>query len=390
MTTPHRNWWLIWAVSIAVWLFVSFAAAGSIYELYRARGDAMSFYNTLGMELSQIFTYAPITPLAIALALRYPVQRQNWLSRSAIHLAGGVAFAVAHIAIRAITPYAVWNPHLRRWVSAIWDPVTHTFHVEARVFQALFYANVVDDVMFTYVPIIMVALAMSYYESLRARDLRSSQLEAQLATAHLAALKSQLQPHFLFNTLHSITALMHTDVGAADRMMARLSDLLRMSLDSDEQITTLNHELEFVGSYLEIEKIRFADRLKVVLDIAPDTLDAQVPHLLLQPLVENAVRHGISRLSSQGEILISAYRDGRSLDLQITDNGPGLSGSAEPSARSGIGLSATRERLRTLYGDDQSMEIKNVAAGGAEVSLRLPFSVAVRPIEIQGMSPEGP
>jgi len=345
----------------------------------------MTFSSTLALELSQILTYAPLTPLAFALAIRYPVQRGNWISRSSLHLAAGVVFSVAHITMRALTPYGTWDAHAGKWVSAIWDSQAHAFRIKWPVFQTLFYGNVVDDIMFTYVPIIVAGHAVSYYQRFRARELRSSQLEVQLATAHLAALKSQLQPHFLFNTLHSITALMHTDVRAADSMMARLSDLLRMSLDSSAQITTLSHELEFVGGYLEIEKIRFSDRLKVVLDIAPDTLDAEVPHLLLQPLVENAVRHGVSRLSSQGEIRISASHDEQNLHLYITDNGPGLAEFPDHPAREGIGLSATRERLRTLYGEDQSIEIKNAPEGGVEVHLKLPFRPVARPMDMQGI-----
>ncbi|MGA8866859.1 MAG: histidine kinase [Candidatus Sulfotelmatobacter sp.] len=385
--TTRNNWPLIWAVSFAVWLFVSFAATGSTYELYRSRGIAMNFSTTLGAELSQILTYAPLTPLVFALAIRYPVQRRNWIRRSSLHLAAGVVFSVAHITLRALTPYGIWDSHTGKWASALWDPHAHAIRIQWYIFQSLFYGNVVDDVTGTYVPILLAAHAVSYYQIFRARELRSSQLEAQLAMAHLAALKSQLRPHFLFNTLHSITALMHTDVNAADKMMARLSDLLRMSLDNNEQVTTLNHELEFVGSYLEIEKVRFADRLKVVLDIAPDTLDAQIPHLLLQPLVENAVRHGVSRLSSQGEIRVTARHDGHSLYLQVTDNGPGLA-SADNPAREGIGLATTRQRLQTLYGEDQHMDIRDITAGGVEVQLRLPFRLVVRPIEKQGVSPQ--
>jgi LytS/YehU family sensor histidine kinase len=197
----------------------------------------------------------------------------------------------------------------------------------------------------------------------------------------LLALKSQLQPHFLFNTMHSISALMLTDVRAADRMMTRLSDLLRISLENDGiQIITLNQELEFVTGYLEIEKVRFEDRLTVVFDIAPDTLDALVPHLILQPLVENAVRHGISRRSTNGEIRIAASHDGRSLCLQVRDNGPGMGEFDESQTKTGLGLRATRERLQTLYGIEQNMEIRSASEGGVEVELQIPFRSEPRPL----------
>ena len=232
-------------------------------------------------------------------------------------------------------------------------------------------------------PIILAGHAVSYYQIFRARELRSSQLEVQLAMAHSGGAEESTTATFPVQY-----PALHHRVDAHRRpcsrqMMARLSDLLRMSLDSSAQITTLSHELEFVGGYLEIEKIRFSDRLKVVLDIAPDTLDAEIPHLLLQPLVENAVRHGVSRLSSQGEIRISASHDEQNLHLYVTDNGPGLAEFPDHPAREGIGLSATRERLRTLYGEDQSIEIKNAPEGGVEVHLRLPFRPVVRPMDIR-------
>jgi LytS/YehU family sensor histidine kinase len=230
----------------------------------------------------------------------------------------------------------------------------------------------VDDITGAYIAIVLIAHAVSYYRRFKEKELRASQLEAQLAKTRLQTLKSKLQPHFLFNTMHSISALMLTDVVAADQMMSRLSDLLRMSLDAEgTQITTLSHELEFVNCYLEIEKIRFEERLNVVLDIAPETLDAQVPHLLLQPLVDNAVKHGISKLLAAGEIRISVTAQDGDLQLEISDNGPGF-GSASYQ-RKGLGLRVTRERLESLYGQDQSMELLSPLEGGATVLVRIPF-----------------
>jgi LytS/YehU family sensor histidine kinase len=186
-------------------------------------------------------------------------------------------------------------------------------------------------------------------------------------------LKSQLQPHFLFNTMHSISALMLTDVNAADRMMCRLSDLLRISLETaDTQITTLNRELEFVTCYLEIEKVRFEERMKVIFDIAPETLDAQVPHLLLQPLVDNAVKHGISKLSVGGEIRITVRRQDNELQLQIKDNGPGVRKTGT-LATNGRGLRITRERLESLYGQKQSLELVSPPEGGVTIRVCIPF-----------------
>lgn len=368
--------WLIWVASLGVWAFVTLLSAASIYELYHSTGGSMSLPMILGMQSSQILTYFPLTPFVFAFAIRYPVQRDNWVRRSLLYLVGGLVFTVAHITLRGLTPFAYFDTHLHHWVSAAWDSQTHVLRIQWSMFEQLFFRNAVDDITSTYVPIILVALAVAYYRRFRGRELRTLQLETQLTKAHLQALKSQLQPHFLFNTLHSISALMLTDVPAADKMMTRLSDLLRMSLEDNEtQVTTLSRELEFVNGYLGIETIRFADRLNIVLEIAPDTLDAEVPHLLLQPLVENAVRHGISRLSSGGEIRIAASHDECDLHLRVRDNGPGLGKGHSSHPKMGVGLKATRERLETLFGDAQSIEVREPTEGGVEACVRIPFRI---------------
>ena len=364
---------LIWAVAFAVWTFISLAASATIYQLYRRLNGGMGLGGIAGMEFSQVLTYAPLTPLVFALAVRYPLQRGNWVKRSLLHLAAGLVFTLVHISLRAATPYGYWDPASRQWTSAIWDSHAHAFRAPWVVLRSMFLGSVVDDVTGAYVPIVLVAHAVSYYRRFRERELRATQLEGQLAKAHLQRLKSQLQPHFLFNTMHSISALMLTDVNAADRMMCRLSDLLRISLETaDTQITTLNRELEFVTCYLEIEKVRFEERMKVIFDIAPETLDAQVPHLLLQPLVDNAVKHGISKLSVGGEIRITVRRQDNELQLQIKDNGPGVRKTGT-LATNGLGLRITRERLESLYGQNQSLELVSPPEGGVTIRVCIPF-----------------
>lgn len=367
--------WLIWAVSFGVWSLVAFAATLSIYKLYRTTDSPMLFMSTLGWEFCQILTYAPLTPFAFEFATRFPMRRENWVSRSLLYLAGGLAFALAHIALRALTPYAYWDSKHREFASAIWDYRAHVLKVQWLVLQKQFFAGVVDDITGTFVPIVLVAHAVSYYRRFRERELRAAQLEGQLAKAHLQTLKSQLQPHFLFNTMHSISSLMLTDVLSADRMMTRLGDLLRMSLESaGTQITTLSRELEFLNCYLEIEKVRFAERLNVTLDIAPETLDASVPHLLLQPIVDNAVKHGISKLPAGGEIQITVNVQDGELQLEIRDNGPGF-GKEGTFPASGLGLRITRERLESLYGQDQSVELLSLPGGGTVTRICIPFRV---------------
>ncbi len=366
---------LIWGLSFGIWTFVSLAAVATIYQLYRRINGGMSLAAVAGMEFSQILTYAPLTPFVFAFALRFPLQRGNWKKRSMFHLAAGLLFTLAHISLRGATPYGYWDPKYREWSSAIWDSHVHAFRVPWVVLKSMFLASVVDDVTGAYITIVLIAHALLYYRRYRERELRATNLEAQLAKVRLEALKSQLQPHFLFNTMHSISALMFTDAGAADRMMSRLSDLLRISLESGgTQLTTLNHELECVNCYLEIEKIRFEDRLNTILEIAPEALDAQVPHLLLQPLVDNAVKHGISTLSAGGEIRISAKLSKNELQLEVKDNGPGMI-QAEARPTNGLGLRNTRERLESLYGKNQSLELVCPPEGGVTVRVCIPFRV---------------
>jgi two-component system, LytTR family, sensor kinase len=366
-------------VSFGVWGLVSLTATIAIAEFYRSRGAPMEWRNTLGMECSQILPYALLTPFVFVMATRYSLQRKNWLRRVILYLAVGLLFTLIHDAIRGLTPYAYWDSKNRIFHSAFWNSDAHKFAINWEALESIFFSNIVDDVWSAYLPIILGAHMVSFYQRSRERERRAAQLEAQLAKANLQNLKAQLQPHFLFNTMHSISALMLSDVGAADKMMARLSDLLRMSLEEGSgQITTLSHELEFVTAYLDIEKIRLGDRLNVVLDFASDTLHAQVPHLLLQPLVENAVKHGVSRISSPGEIRVLTTRDDDRLHLMITDNGPGLGGSAMAGSAGGLGLRATQERLRTLYGSNQHLEIRSKAGAGVEVSVEIPFHAVMQ------------
>ncbi|HEY4781556.1 MAG TPA: DUF1272 domain-containing protein [Chthoniobacterales bacterium] len=364
---------LVWAISFGVWTFVALAGALTVWQIYRSSDTPMRFMTTVWLQLSQTLTYAPLTPFVFALAIRYPMRRDKWLQRSLLYLAAGFAFSVAHIALRAVTPYAIWDQKQHQWAWGIWDANAHIFKIPWPALRTLFLYNLVDDITGTFVPILLIAHAISYYGKFQERNLRAIQLESQLVKAHLQSLKSQLQPHFLFNTLHSISALMLTDVQAADRMITRLGDLLRLSLETaGTQITTLSKELDFVSCYLQIEKVRFEERLNITFEIAPETLEAQVPLLLLQPLVDNAIKHGISHLSQGGGIHISSRCQNGDLQLEVKDNGPGLE-LTESRRGSGLGLKVTRERLEAMYGQNQSVELTSPPSGGVAVFVRFPF-----------------
>ena len=193
--------------------------------------------------------------------------------------------------------------------------------------------------------------------------------------AQLEALKMQLHPHFLFNTLHSISALVHRDPEAADKMIARLGDFLRLTLEnSGAAEVSLQKELEFLTCYLEIERVRFQDRLTTSLEVEPGALDTPVPNLILQPIVENALRHGVAQSKAPGRIEISAKRENGSLRIGVRDNGPGLVGvtASREGFREGVGLSNARARLEQLYGPSHRLELANAPEGGLLVTLVIP------------------
>ena len=223
--------------------------------------------------------------------------------------------------------------------------------------------------------------ARNYYTKYRERELEASrlalvtsQLEAQLTRAQLQALKMQLHPHFLFNTHHAILALMlKHENETAIKMLTRFSDLLRLTLDNTgDQTVSLKQELEFLHCYLEIQKMRFQDRLRVHMDIDPQVLSAQVPNLILQPLVENAIQHGIASHSSAGLIEVTALRENDRLKLEVCDDGPGLPEDLA-ALKEGIGLSNTRARLTELYGDAYHFDLSNRTATGLRVTIKIPF-----------------
>jgi LytS/YehU family sensor histidine kinase len=218
--------------------------------------------------------------------------------------------------------------------------------------------------------------ALDHYRKMRDRELHASRLEAQLVEARLNTLRTQLEPHFFFNALNTVSMLVRQGDGpGAVRVVARLSELLRHVLEESGDATVpLATEIDFVSRYLEIEQHRFRDRLRVEIEIDDDVADACLPGLLLQPLVENAVRHGIGARAAAGLISIRAFADGDRVIIRIGDDGPGFQGAAASANGSGIGLRNTRERLRYLYGSDASLHIGEREGGGAELVLSLPRS----------------
>jgi LytS/YehU family sensor histidine kinase len=256
---------------------------------------------------------------------------------------------------------------LRAWLFAI--PLAQSFD-QIRVPMRIH----VEWEITMYWALIGLAHAITFRAEAQERALRAAQLEGRLAHAQLQALQRQLQPHFLFNSLHTIAALVHRDVNAADAMIERLGDLLRMTLNAgDEAEVSLGRELEHVGHYVAIEQANMGQRLVVSVDAEPGTLSAAVPALLLQPLVENAVRHGLAPRADGGHVRITAWRIDGTLAITVQDDGLGIQ---EGVKTAGIGLENTRQRLRQLYGDRHSFVIESPPDGGVAISIRLPWKRA--------------
>jgi two-component system LytT family sensor kinase len=349
----HR--WFRWTLAFAGWTGVALFFASQTYLSYKYSGGQARTGIILKLNLADWYVWGLLAPGIIWLARRFPLEREHWARSGAVHLTAGVGVALLKWWLdNLFRHYVLGLPH--------GTSLIYVFH----------------DNLTTYSILVAATQGYLYYQRYRQGELRSAQLSAQLAQAQLQALRMQLHPHFLFNTLNSIATLIHKDPDAADQMTARLSDLLRLTLENiGVQEVPLAHELEFLERYLEIERTRFSDRLVVRMDVAPETLDARTPYLILQPLVENAIRHGIAARSSPGCVIVVAARDNGLLVLEVKDDGPGIR--SEAASNNGIGISSTRERLEKLYGDAHTFKLSNAAEGGLTVKLSFPFRLMPPP-----------
>lgn len=330
---------------------LSFFTAVHLYVLYLDRmpidwGEAV---------LSGFATWYPwllLGPGVFWMAARFPLEPEHWAASIAVHMPAGFVFGVCHGLIRA---------GLSPWVDS-----THIPLLKIVLGQMLL-------TVLSYWVFVATSQSLANYRRFRERELRASQLESRLAQAQLEMLRMQLHPHFLFNTLHAVSTLIHKDPEAADDMVSQLSDLLRMTLENiGRQEVSLREEIDFLQRYLDIQQTRFHDRLHVTLDIPSDTLDLRVPNQALQPLVENAIRHGLDERTGEGAIEIAAREAGEILTVTVRDNGPGVELDGTAVKHEGVGLANTRARLRQLYGADAALELTNHAQGGTLVTLRIP------------------
>src|SRR6266550_791933 len=345
-----------WTVVSVIFAAISYAAA--IGENNKEFG----FVSALRLNLVQFYLWAILSPLLFKFSRRFPIEfRPLNLRNLLLYFPALISFAGIHQLIHLAVLWSI-TPRWRQQYPALID-----------CYRAYFAFGFYIDLIIA--SLIVVAVhALLYYQNFRASELAQSSLITQLAQAQLRALKMQLHPHFLFNTLHSISSLVLEDPPKANSMIARLGDFLRLTIDnSDQQLVTLKEETEFLRCYLDIEQVRFGDRLTVTFELEPQTLSAQVPHLILQPIVENAIQHAIAPRAARGHINIEAKRLNSLLRVAISDNGPGISSNANLPWKQGVGLTNVRTRLQQIYGPDFRFELMNTNGGGLTAVMEIPF-----------------
>lgn len=356
----------LWCALVFGWWTVNaFATASQYYLVRKWTDDPIAFREALLQATVSAYLWIPITLLALWMADRHPLERGGWRRRLPAYLVVAVFFPV----VRATTVVLVnqWT----RW------------YEELPAFSTLVATNFANT-FFLYWMVVAAAHALHYAHQNRLREQAAGELRAELIQAQLRGLKAQLQPHFLFNTLNTIATVVHEDSRRAEAMITRLSELLRYTLRSDHvHEIELGDELRFVAAYLGIEQSRFEERLRVEWEVDPAASDALVPHLILQPLVENAIKHGLSPRAAPGCVRIGAGLQGGRLHLLVQDDGVGMEGlipgreeARLAAGEGGVGLSNTRQRLEHLYGRSHRFELRTPDTGGLEVQIEIPYRTA--------------
>ena len=356
-----------WTAIVAVWVLLGVIYAGPIYFEVRAEGMSHAASRIFSWGILTWLAWAPLTPAMIWVARRYSLVDETWKRNLAVHLPAFLFISALHTAAATVITLSI-----RPFDNMGSSPFEFWPRFVSRL-QGSFGSD-----LLVYGAVIGTCYALDYYRKFREREFLASRLEAQLAQAQLDSLRMQLHPHFLFNTLNSIVGLVRDNKNAAAvSMLVGLSDLLRHALDhSASHEVELREELNFIKLYLKIQEMRFSDRLQTEFDIDPATTRALVPNLILQPLMENALRHGIARSADSGLVGISsAITDGH-LRLSVYDNGAGLPDDWQMKGSTGIGLANTAARLHQLYDDNHQFDIRNRDTGGVEVVILMPMRTA--------------
>ena len=350
---------LLIILAVAILFFTGVAYVSALSGPGPSPASYMFFWHA-----TKFCIWAAVSPLIIALSRRYPIDQTAWIRPATLHFFAALLFSSI---VTTLFITCLWIlPSLHRGLFASTADAIQNGCVAFSWGVLIYWA------------VLLATTALDNYRRYRSEQLRGVHLQALLAQAQLHTLRMQLQPHFLFNTLHSLSDLVLEDAQAAVRMITKLGDFLRLTIEGPaDQIISLSQELEFARSYLEIERVRFHDRLKILIMAEPETYAAQVPNFVLQPIVENAVRHGISTRIGAGRIVISAKRSANQLQITVEDDGPGPPSRGQVQDE-GVGLSNVRARLRQLYGVEQSLELRGLSHGngGTIVSLNIPFMVS--------------
>ena len=349
----------------AIWTLVGLFRAADRYfsDPFQLRRLEFGAWEALAQCLLSAYIWAALTPVVVSLARRCLPRRARWAVPVGALLGASLGLPVLHGAA-----YQLAYPLLMGFPCVI--PVQL-----AALPAALRLAFATQFV--TFWAIVGATWTVTYANLSRERELRASQLKTRLASARLEALKMQLHPHFLFNTLNSILPLVFRDGDAASRTVVRLADLLRLSLQNEtSDLLPLRKEIELLQVYLEIQQTRFQDRLTVELDVAPDVGDALVPNLILQPLVENAIKHGIAARPGAGRVEVRVRKEGGRLSLAVRDDGPGPPAGGRRGGGEGVGLRNTRDRLELLFGDDHAFSFDGAPGRGCVVGLSIPLAFA--------------
>jgi two-component system, LytTR family, sensor kinase len=333
-------------------------------------GPALSYFNLLAIGLVTWCGWAVLAAAVFTLGRRFRIGGAETGKALAVHASASIVLATTSVVLVATTRVVLqrrWGLD-PQWADSVYEAFFRTIDFHVPIYWAL----------------LGLQHAVDYHREMRTREVDAARLETRLVEAHLHALHRQIHPHFLFNTLHAISALVHRDPDRADAMIERLSDMLRVTLSTvGRQEVTVGQELEFLRAYLDIEQVHFGSRLRVTVDVDPEVFDALVPNLVLQPLAENALRHGLAPVAGGGSLHIAARRDGDELVLCVGDDGRGLRNPA-PGGH-GLGLSNTRARLHALHPGTASLTVEARQGGGVLVTVRLPFCAAAveRPAERQ-------
>ena len=350
---------LIWGI----WTIVALFFSTQVYLMNYAEQQPIRYTQSFLVQASSCYLWALATPLVLWLSNRFHIERSNWVRTVSLHFLFGLVLCSSQIAL-----------HFILYMTVMGRGSSITLF---RIFNYVYYN--LDRWLLFYGMILVLSHAFNYYQSFRKGELKASRLHTQLVQSQLEALKMQVQPHFLFNTLHSISALLSKDTDGARKMITRLGDFLRLTLENSGSMeVTLQQEIEFLNGYLEIERIRFQDRLTTDIHVDPDVLDVRVPNLILQPIVENAMRHAIGN-STSGRVEITAAPRNGVVRIEVRDNGPGIQvdRTLEAPRGRGLGLANTRARLAGLYGEAASFELTNDPTGGLVVALEIPRGAEV-------------